>query len=164
LNPIALDYTYFFQIISFLIVVYILVKFAWKPLMRMMEKRRQFIETNLAQAEADRLEAERIRKEYQAEMREAHQAAQSLIEKATKASEQRAAEILAQAREEAEKTRVAALTQIDMERARAIAEIQTQVADLSVAVAEKIIRQNLDLSGQRTLIDQFIQEVGNEPC
>ena len=132
--------------------------------MRMMEKRRQFIETNLAQAEADRLEAERIRKEYQAEMREAHQAAQSLIEKATKASEQRAAEILAQAREEAEKTRVAALTQIDMERARAIAEIQTQVADLSVAVAEKIIRQNLDLSGQRTLIDQFIQEVGNEPC
>lgn len=163
-NPISFDYTYFAQIVSFLILVWILAKFAWKPLMEMMEKRRQFIEENLAHAEQERKEAERIRLEYQEEMLKARQDAQGIIEKATKSSEERAAEILAEARKETEKMKQGALADIERERDRAIADVRAQVVDMSIAVAEKIIQQKLDLAGQEALIEQFIQEVGDRPC
>ena len=163
-NPISFDYTYFFQILSFLILVWVLAKFAWKPLMNIMEKRRQTIEDNLAHAEKERKEAERLRQEYQAEMQKSRQEAQKIIENATKSSEARAAEILAEARRETERMKQAALAEIERERDQAIAEVRSQVVDMSIAVAEKIIQQKLDLSGQEALVDQFIQEVGNRPC
>jgi len=130
----------------------------------MMEERRNQIEANIANAEKERLQAEQIKREYQEEMRKARQEAQEVIAKATKLSEQRAAEILAGAHGEAEKIKQAALADIERERDRAIAQVQAQVADLSVAVAEKIIRKNLDISGQEGMIEQFIQEVGELPC
>ncbi|EHL05085.1 ATP synthase F0, B subunit [Desulfitobacterium hafniense DP7] len=130
----------------------------------MMEERRSQIEANIANAEKERLQAEQIKREYQEEMRKARQEAQEVIAKATKLSEQRAAEILAAAHGEAEKIKQSALADIERERDRAIAQVQAQVADLSVAVAEKIIRKNLDVRGQEDMIEQFIQEVGELPC
>jgi F-type H+-transporting ATPase subunit b len=163
-NPIHIDMTLVAQLLSFLLLVYILARFAWNPLMNMMEQRRNQIEANIAQAEKERQQAEQIKREYQEEMRKARQEAQEVIAKATKLSEERAAEILASAHEEAEKIKKAALVDIERERDRAIAQVQAQVADLSVAVAEKIIRKNLDVKGQEAMIEQFIQEVGELPC
>ena len=164
MNPIHFDLTLVVQVLSFLLLVYILRRFAWNPLMNMMEERRNQIEANIANAEKERLQAEQIKREYQEEMRKARQEAQEVIAKATKLSEQRAAEILASAQVEAEKIKKAALVDIERERDLAIAQVQAQVADLSVAVAEKIIRKNLDVKGQEDMIEQFIQEVGELPC
>ena len=130
----------------------------------MMEERRNFIESNIAQAEQERQQAEQIKREYQEEMRKARQEAQEVIAKATKLSEERSAEILAGAHEEAEKIKKSALADIERERDLAIAQVKAQVADLSVSVAEKIIRKNLDAKSQEDLIEQFIQEVGELPC
>ncbi|SHN68515.1 F0F1 ATP synthase subunit B [Desulfitobacterium chlororespirans] len=164
MNPIHFDLTLVVQVLSFLLLVYILRRFAWNPLITMMEERRNQIEANIANAEKERLQAEQIKREYQEEMRKARQEAQEVIAKATKLSEQRAAEILAAAHGEAEKIKQSALADIERERDRAIAQVQAQVADLSVAVAEKIIRKNLDVRGQEDMIEQFIQEVGELPC
>ncbi|WP_206811213.1 F0F1 ATP synthase subunit B [Paradesulfitobacterium ferrireducens] len=164
MNPIAINLTLPAQVISFLLLVFILSKVAWKPLMKIMEDRRQFIADSLAQAEREREQAEQLKREYQEEMRKARQEAQEVIAKATKLSEERANEILAKAREEAEKLKQSALVDIERERDRAIADVQAQVSAMSVAVAEKIIRQKLDLRGQEQLIEQFIQEVGDMPC
>ncbi|MHB1653170.1 MAG: F0F1 ATP synthase subunit B [Desulfitobacteriaceae bacterium] len=160
-NPIAIDYTLPAMVLSFLLLVWLLSKYAWKPLMNMMEERRKYIEDNLTQAERERKQAEQIKREYQEEMRHARQEAQEIIAKATKAGEERAVEILVQAREEAEKVKISAVADIQRERDRAIADVKAQVADLSVSIAEKIIHQKLDLSGQEQLIEQFIQEVGD---
>ena len=159
-NPIAIDYTVIATILSFLLLVWLLSAKVWGPLMKMMEARRTNIESMLAQAENERQQAEKIKREYQEEMRKARQEAQEVIAKATKVSEVRAAEILAASREESEKIKKAALVDIERERDSAIAEVRLQVADLSVLVAEKIIRQKLDMKGQGQLIEQFIQEVG----
>ena len=163
-GTLDIDYTLIVMIATFLLVYWILARFVWKPLTNMMEKRRTNIEDMLSQAENDRQEAERIRLEYQEELRRAHQEAQVLIEKATKAAEVRTDEIMEQARLDAEKTKQTAFAQIETERVRALAEIQAQVADISVAVAEKILRKNLDASAQKDMIDQFIYEVGDRPC
>ncbi len=164
MNPIDIDLTLLVQVLSFLLLVFVLSKIAWKPLMKIMDDRRKFIADSLAQAEKEREQAEQIKREYLEEMRQARQEAQEVIAKATKLSEERASEILAQARAEAEKMKQAALVDIERERDRAIADVQAQVSDMSVAVAEKIIRQKLDLRGQEQLIEQFIQEVGDMPC
>lgn len=164
MNPMAFDFTLPAQFISFLLLVFVLGKVAWKPLMKIMEDRRQFIADSLAQAEREREQAEQLKREYQEEMRKARQEAQEVIAKATKLSEERANEILAKARAEAEKLKQSALVDIGRERDRAIADVQAQVSAMSVAVAEKIIRQKLDLRGQEQLIEQFIQEVGDMPC
>lgn len=161
---ISFDYTVPAQIISFLLLVWVLGKFVWKPVINMMEKRRISIEDNLNQAKEERQQAEQIKMEYQEEMRKARLEAQEVIAKATKVSEERAVEIMALAREEAEKVKKDALVDIERERDRAIIEVKAQVADLSVAVAEKIIRQQLDLPNQEKLIEQFIKEVGEMPC
>lgn len=163
-NPIQIDYTIVAQVLSFLLLVWLLSKVAWNPLMKMMEERRNYIESSIAQAEKERQQAEQIKREYQEEMRKARQEAQEVIAKATKVSEERAAEIMAAAREEAEKIKKAALVDIERERDRAVADVKAQVADLSISVAEKIIRQKLDMNGQEQLIEQFIQEVGEMPC
>ncbi|MHB1405923.1 MAG: F0F1 ATP synthase subunit B [Desulfitobacteriaceae bacterium] len=164
MNPIDIDLTLLVQVLSFLLLVFVLSKIAWKPLMKIMDDRRKFIADSLAQAEKEREQAEQIKREYLEEMRQARQEAQEVIAKATKLSEERASEILAQARAEAEKMKQAALVDLERERDRAIADVQAQVSDMSVAVAEKIIRQKLDLRGQEQLIEQFIQEVGDMPC
>lgn len=160
MNPIAIDYTMLVQMVSFLLLVWLLSKVAWKPLIKMMEQRRNFIESSLAQAEQERQQAEKIKQEYQEEMRQARHEAQEIIAKATKAGEDRAVEILAEARVEAEKVKASALADIQRERDRAISDLKAQVADLSISVAEKIILRKLDLTGQEQLIEQFIQEVG----
>ncbi|GAB6153341.1 F0F1 ATP synthase subunit B [Desulfosporosinus burensis] len=159
-NPIQFDYTVVATVLSFLLLVYFLSKLAWKPLMKMMEERRTNIENMLASAENERQQAEKIKREYQEEMRKARQEAQEVIAKATKVSEDRAKEILTASHEEAEKIKKSALVEIERERDRAISEVKAQVADMSVLVAEKIIRQKLDMKGQGELIEQFIQEVG----
>lgn len=128
--------------------------------MNMMEERRTNIESMLSNADNERKQAEQIKQEYQEEMRKARQEAQEVIAKATKISEDRAKEILAASHEESEKIKKSALADIGRERDQAIAEVKAQVADLSVLVAEKIIRQKLDMKGQGELIEQFIQEVG----
>lgn len=159
-NPIQFDFTIVATVISFLLLVWLLSAKAWGPLMKMMEERRTNIESMLAQAENERQQAEKIKREYQEEMRKARQEAQEVIVKATKVSEGLANEILAASHAESEKIKKSALVDIERERDRAIAEVKAQVADLSVLVAEKIIRQKLDMKGQGQLIDQFIQEVG----
>ena len=159
-SPIQFDFTLVAQIISFLLLVWLLSAKAWGPLMKMMEERRVLIETSLTNAKEERQQAEQIKREYQEEMRKARQEAQEVIAKATKVGEALANEILAASHEESEKIKKSALVEIERERDRAIAEVKAQVADLSVLVAEKIIRQKLDMQGQGQLIDQFIQEVG----
>ena len=159
-NPVTFDWTPAAMILSFLLLVWVLAKFAWGPLMRMMETRRSNVENMLSQAEEDRRQAEQIKREYQEEMQKARQEAQEVIANATKLSETRSAEILAAANEEADKIKKSALVDIERERDKAIADVKNQVADLSVLVAEKIIRQKLDMAGHGQLIDQFIQEVG----
>lgn len=164
MNPIHIDPTLIASALSFLLLVWLLSKVAWNPLMKVMEERRNFIESSLARAQEEREQAEKIKVEYQEEMRKARQEAQAVIERAVKSGEERAAEVLAQAKEEAEKIKQSALADIERERIRAIADVRSQVADLSVAVAEKIIRKQLDVKGQEQLVEQFIEEVGEMSC
>lgn len=157
-NPVSFDLTYIVEIVSFLILAWILKKFAWKPLTNMMEKRRQNIADNISHAQKDRKEAEELKIGYQQEMQNARKEAQSIIEKANKTSGERADSILEAARQDAEKKKAAALADIDREREKAIAEAKAQVVDMSIAMANKLLRQEIDDDTQDALFEQFLVE------
>ena len=121
----------------------LLVKhFAWGPVTKMMEKRRQKVISDLDQAESDRKKAALL-----ANQREA----------ALKDSKQEATQILSTAKSNAEKTKSSIISHAAQAKTDALNEARDQVADISVAIAEKVISKSLSAADQKDLVDQFIK-------
>ncbi|MEW5762635.1 MAG: F0F1 ATP synthase subunit B [Bacillota bacterium] len=152
------------QMINFLLLLVLLRLVAYKPLLKVLEERQKYVANTIAQAENQRAEAEKIKAEYEAEMRRAREQAQAIIERATKAGEEQAQEIIAQAKAEAERVKESALADIQREREKAIAELRDQVASLALLVAGKVIREGLDARAHERLIQDAVKEVGQLPC
>lgn len=152
------------QIFDFIILVIFLRLVVYKPLTNLLNQRSENIEKNIAAAEQERREAEQLKAGYEAEMRQARAKANEIIQKATKAGEDQAAEIIEGAKMEAARIKEAALADIEREKQKAMAELRDQVASLSILVAGKIINQKITDDIQRGMIQDFIKEAGELPC
>jgi F-type H+-transporting ATPase subunit b len=148
------------QIVDFIILLIFLRIVAYKPLVKLLADRSENIANNIAAAEQERQQAEQLKAGYEAEMRRSREQAQDIIQKATKAGEDQALEIIENSKKEAAKIKDAALAEIEREKQKAIAELRDQVASLSILVAGKIIDKNMDDQIQHGLIDNFIKEAG----
>lgn len=159
---VELNATLIAQIINFAILLAILTKLAWKPLVQAIEDRKNKIESDLAGAEKEKTAAEQLRAEYQQQLAEARNQAQAIIEKATKLAEQTKEQILDEARAENARLLKAAQDQIAIERDRALAEMRSEVVNLSIAAASKIIGQNLDVTANAKLVADFIDKLDDQ--
>jgi len=148
------------QIVDFIILLVFLRLVVYKPLVKVLGDRSEHIAGNIAAAEQERQEAEQLKAGYEAEMRRAREQTQEIIQKATKAGEDQALEIIENAKNEAGRIKDAALAEIEREKQKAVAELREQVATLSVLVAGKIINKNMTNQIQRSMIDNFIKEAG----
>ncbi len=149
------------NIVAFLILFVVLAKFAFPPITKMLDERADKIRESLEKAEDTRVEAERLLDEYKVQMAEARAEATQVIEQGRKVAESMKAEILAKAKEEAEAEKLKAIEAIKAERNAAMAEIKGEVADLSVAVAGKIIGSSLTKADHAALIEKYLTEVGS---
>jgi len=156
--------TILMQMFNFLLLLVLLRLVAYKPLLKVLEERQKYVANTIAHAENQRAEAEKIKAEYEAEMRRAREQAQAIIERATKAGEEQALNIIAQAKAEAERIKEGALADIQREREKAIAELRDQVASLALLVAGKVIKETLDVQAHERLVQDAIKEVGQLPC
>lgn len=152
------------QIVDFIILLIFLRLVAYKPLMKLLQDRSDHIANTIAAAEQERQQAEQLRAGYEAEMRRAREQAQEIIQKATKAGEEQALEIIENAKKEAARIKDAAMTDIQREKEKAVAELRDQVASLSILVAGKIINQKLNDEIQHKMVQDFIKEAGGLPC
>lgn len=159
---IDINATLIAQIINFVILLAILAKFAWKPIMQALEDRQNKIAGDLANAEKEREAAENLRQEYQQQLAEARAQAQSIIDKATKLAEQTKDQIIEEARAENARLLKAAEEQIAIERERALAQMRSEVVALSMAAATKIIEQNLDTNTNAKLVADFINTLDDK--
>jgi len=151
----------FVSLVSFLVLFVILAKFAFPPVTKMLDERAEKIRESLEKAEETRIEAERLLEEYRVQMAEARAEAGKVIEQGRTVAENMKNEIVAKAREEAEAEKTKAIDAIKAEKLAAMAELQASVADLSVAVAGKIIGQKLSAADHAALIERSIAEVGS---
>ena len=166
---VDLNATLIAQIINFLILVAILTKVAYKPLMQALADRQAKIADSLEMAEQEKQAAEKLKQEYLAQLAEARTQAQTIVEKAAKLAEQTKEEILKEAREESSRLLKVTQEEIAREREQAIAELKGEVVTLAVAAASKIIAQNMDEQANARIVDDFInnldgKKIGGLPC
>jgi F-type H+-transporting ATPase subunit b len=147
------------QILNFLVILYLLNRFAFKPLIHYMDERAARIAKGLENAEAAERDRELAQQEREAALADARKEGQAVIARATKIAEDSRAEILATAKAEAEKLVARAQEEITADREKAMTELREQVADLALAAAGKLVGSEMNAATQRRLVDDFLAEV-----
>lgn len=147
------------SLITFLILLGLLYKFAFNPLMRMQKARQDSIHQAITDAESLRDEAQELLANYKQQLAEAREEATAILERARKAGESSKAEVMEEARAQAEATLAKARQQIERDTNQALQRIREEVADLTVAATEKVARKSLTEEDQLRLIQEAINEI-----
>ncbi len=148
---ININGTFIAQVLNFLFLIFVLAKFAYKPLVKMMEDRKNKIAGDLEAADKAKAEAEAVKSEYAAKLAEARQEAQAIIDNARKTAQAAHDKIIADTKAEQEQVVAAAKESIAMEQNKSMDEIRGQVINLSIAVASKIVEQKLGSEDDKEL-------------
>ena len=150
---------FIWTILTFLTLLFLLAKFAWKPLLAALEDRENKIKNSLEDAEKATAELERINVKSEEIIAKARSEAQSIRVEAKAATERIKADLMAKAEEDSKKIREEAEKQIHVEKDKAINEIRQEVVDLSLAVAEKVIKKNLSKEDNQGLIKDSLKNL-----
>ena len=150
------------QMLNFFILVWILARFAYKPLVSMMLERKERIAKDLADAQVARNEAEQFKADYAAQIANARQEAQQIVEKAVQQAEATTREQLAAAREQIEREKERARQDIVNERDRAMNNLRNEVISLSVAMATKVVAKDMDSETNTKLIEDAIAKLDSK--
>jgi F-type H+-transporting ATPase subunit b len=148
------------QILGFLILLWGLRKWAWGPLTAQLEKRRQRIAGEFAEAERRQNAADQLKAKFEQDLRGIDAQARAKLQEAVSEGQKVAGEIRAQANSEAQARMARAEEEMMREREKAKELLKEQIIALSIATAEKILKSKLDEPAHRKLAGQFIDEVG----
>lgn len=147
-------------VINFLILAFILTKVLHKPMLNMLESRQNYIDENLNNSKVAKEEAEKLRDDYENQLKSAKQEANEIILQASQLGEQTKAEIINAAKEETDKISAKAQQDIRLEKKKALAEVKEIIAETAILAAEKIVARSLNAQDHEKLIDDFVKEVG----
>jgi len=148
-----------YSILAFLILVAVLGRFAYPPILAMLKKREETIRDTINETERVRVEAQTLLEDYKVQLAEARKEAQEIIEQGKKIGDSAKAEITAKAGEEAHQMIERAKDEIEREKERALSDLQAKVADLTILATSKVIQKSLDDKDQRKLVTDAIAEV-----
>jgi F-type H+-transporting ATPase subunit b len=148
-----------FQVINFLLLLYLLNRFLFKRVFSLLDERRAKIGKGLEDAEAAARDRELARAEREAAVAEARKEAAELLASTNKIATDTRDEILAEAKADAEKVTERAREEITAEKEKAMAELRAHVADLALEAAGKLVRSDMNATTQRRLVDEFLADV-----
>ena len=146
-------------ILTFLLLLFVLAKFAWKPLLKMLSDREELIRSSLEDAEKAKEKLEKLNAEGEAIINQARSEAQSILSEGKAAAAKLKDETLDVAKEQAKQIASEAEKQINIEKDKAIAEIKSEVVNLSMSIAEKLINKNISPEDNKALIDESLSSV-----
>ena len=150
---------FIWTIITFLLLFFVLAKYAWKPLIKMLDDRESMIRSSLDDAEKAKLELERLNKESEAITAKARSEAQAILAESKTVAEKVKEDTIAKAKEQAIKISDDAQKQIQVEKDKAITDIKQEVVNLTLSVAEKLINKNLNDADNKSLIEESVKKV-----
>jgi F-type H+-transporting ATPase subunit b len=150
----------FWQLFGFLGLLFILIKFAWKPMLAALEERESSIENSLKAAESARNEMANLKADNEKLLAEARLERDVILRKAQEAS----VKMIEDAKNEAAKVATLQIENakavIENEKKAALTEVKNQVAILTIEVTEKLLRRNLtDEKAQKALVDEFVKDI-----
>jgi len=145
--------------ITFLVLIFVLWKFAFGPITRMLAERETTIRDAIDSARTEREEAEKLLARQKESLVKAQRDAAELAKRNQQEMEAFRVQLTAQARKEADDMVASARKAIQEERKIAVAQLRAEVADLAVAAASRIVKSSLDEKTQRQLVDDYIKEL-----
>lgn len=154
---------FIWTILTFLVLVALLARFAWRPLLQALEKRQASIAQSLDDAQRARQELERLQRESVQMMAAARAEAESIVARSRSDAEALREELKVKARAEAAAIVKNAERQIQLETARAVQQIRHEAVDLSVAIASKILRRQVSREDNEALIQDALKQVESQP-
>ncbi len=150
---------FLWTILTFLVLLVLLAKFAWKPLLALLDRREEMIRQSLDDAEKAKQELQRLQQESKEILSKARVEAQSILAKSRSQAEKLKGEIRQEAKVQADSILRDAEKQIQVETEKAITFIKNEVVDLSLLVASKLIKKNLSKEDNQSLIEESLKQV-----
>ncbi len=147
-------------LVIFGVLMLLLKKFAWGPLMGVMKQREELVASEIDAAEKARKETHQLLEEQKSLLKEARTEAQSIIEGAKKQGDAQREEIISTARAEALRLKEAAVRDIEAEKEKAIAAVREEVVSLSVLAASKVLGKEISEADNSALIKETIAKAG----
>lgn len=146
--------------IAFLLLLFLLTKFAWKPVLKMIKDREDSIDNALASAEKAKMEMERLTNENEQLLKEARVERDAILKEAKELKDQIVAEAKTQAQTEGAKLIEQARKEINDQKKQAMAEVKSQVSVLSLDIARKILEKEFEnTSKQEELVSDLLKDV-----
>jgi F-type H+-transporting ATPase subunit b len=155
---LTLNGTLIAQLLIFLVMLGVLYRFAWGPLLKILNERRARIAQGVEATQKALQELEAAERERQAKLEETRREAQVILDRIAKQGEDLRNELEAKAREQADGLIAKARAEIQQERQKAVQDLRSQVADLAVMAAGRIIGESMDAKKHRELIERTIEE------
>lgn len=158
----GLTINFFWIIVSalnFIVFFYLIWRLVLVPIGRMLEERRENIEQGLKDADAARRDREAAADQRQAVLAEARREAGEIVARGQRMADEAREQGLAETQAEIERMRQRAVSEIDAERQRALADVRSQVADLALLAAGKVVGETMTDERERRLVNEFLEDV-----
>ena len=148
-------------VVTFIFLLLVLKKFAWKPILNSLNERENFIKDSLEKAEKAQKEAEKLVADNKVSLSKADEEAQKIIEQSRELAEKLKLQILEESKVQAKKMIVDATNEIERKNTEAFNKLKDQVADIAVNAAERILRENLDKEKHIKLVNKYLDDLKN---
>ncbi len=148
-------------ILTFILLVLLLKKIAWKPLLDALHKRENNVRMSLERAEQARSEAEQLLEENRRQIATAEQEGRRILNESRELSEKLRNELVEKAHEQSQKMIRQAREEIERDKEAAVARLRGEVADLAIKAAGKILDETLDETRHRKIIDTYLKDLPN---
>lgn len=151
---------FIFYMVNFLILVFVLGKFLYKPFVNALKDRKQTIKSAMENAEMTNRKADEKMANYEKKIARVESESKEIIRSARLRAETQANGIIEEAQEKAEEILQNARREIEREKAKALADMREEVGTLAMLAAEKIMEKEIEVNGQDQIIDKVIEEAG----
>lgn len=146
-------------IVTFILLLIILKKFAWKPILSALDQRENAIKEALEKADKAKQEANILLQQNQVQINKAEEEAKKILQQSREYAEKLKEDLMQKSKEEAARLREDALLEIERKKNEAFAGLKNEVAGIAIQAAEKILKQNIDADSNTKLVNQYLDEI-----
>ena len=149
----------FWTAITFIILVLVLKRVAWKPILTALDNREKEIADSLNKAKQAKKDAQKILEENQASLAKAEEASKKIIDESRGFADNLKNQMMRESKEQAQKIIEDASAEIERKKNAAFEELKNQIAEISIIAAEKIMKENIDADKNKKIVDKYLTEI-----
>ena len=147
------------QLFAFIIMILIVIKFAYKPVSNFLAKRKEYVNNNLKEAEEKNLEASRNLEETRNNLQGSQKEAIQIIQDARKQAEKERVEILEETNKDVANKRAKALEDIEVAKNKALKDMHDEVVDIAIEATKNILNREVDVNDDKAMLDNFVSDL-----